>query len=193
MKIVQILFFFFLLGLTAGRAATVLTVGGTSAVVKGKILEFPHSPSDTGFYENRLSGGSPFHSLSFYVFTPGHLRDWQITFTAAGPTTSMMSNLVLGIQPAQRFANVNMMGLAISGDGYSVSGGTGWVNILELSWTANNLPDRVAIDFYITDFGDKFTQGSLRFNSNIPVGQVPEPGTTLLTLGTLLGLTRRRR
>lgn len=75
---------------------------------------------------------------------------------------------------------------------------SGWFNVLDIAYAANGDLSRFAVDFMQYDTLNQTgpgLSGSLRYNSAIPIAEIPEPGTWMLMLGGLglLAVVARRR
>lgn len=191
-KILVFLFAFTTAGLTTSvSAATVLSFYGPGYIAQGK--EWILTPEGGYFIRADENRGfqNPRHQLGFY-FSSGELRiSWDLDFSARGEA-DLMPGMYLG---ATRYGWDNTPKLDLHGDGRGSNQVLGQFTILEMSWNEDNSPATMAVDFIHFSEGQStnWTMGSFRYNSDIPLSQVPEPGTVTLLLLPLLGLTRRRR
>ncbi len=85
----------------------------------------------------------------------------------------------------------------IFGDGRGSNQVSGWFNILEIEMNPErNQVIKFAADFmhYSEGMTDRWTSGSLRYNSDIALSPIPEPGPVMISFLSLgLWLRRRRK
>ena len=93
------------------------------------------------------------------------------------------------------FGDATHASMDLYGDGRGSNQVGGWFKVLEISFTPTGQVQSAAIDFYhlSENIADRWTLGSLRFNSEIALSPVPEPSTTLLGMSPIIGLFLRRR
>ena len=112
-----------------------------------------------------------------------------------GPNHSLVT---LGDYPdAQRFPFevAGNPGLAFAGDGRGTNSLTGDFQVLEATFDSGGNVLSFAADFiqYEDGIADEWDQGSIRFNSDIPITTVPEPCTFILAACGALGVILARR
>ena len=101
---------------------------------------------------------------------------WSVEFEAP-------YDVLLSVGPyfgAQRatFTDPGSPGLDFSGEGRGNNTLNGWFNVLEVSYDANTNLLALAVDFVQYDEGHPFSwnEGSVRFNSSIPIPTPPPAG-----------------
>lgn len=131
--------------------------------------------------------------LMFSFQTPNMTHWWYVGFTKAG------ERLHTGIyNGATRWHTGDYTNptFDIFGDGRGSNEVSGWFNILGIEMN----PERTQIISFAADFMhysegivSRWTSGSLRYNSSIPLSSVPEPGPVLLSALSLSFWLRRQR
>lgn len=95
------------------------------------------------------------------------------------------------------FQDWNNAGLSFVGNGRGDNELSGSFDVLEATYSGDGDILSFAANFtqYDENFRDWWNQGSIRFNSDIPLNAVPEPSTAFLfgvgLLGLALGITRK--
>lgn len=118
--------------------------------------------------------------------------------TGGAPGNPLKVGLYNNVMGDWRFAP-ERAGMLISSPLGEVWDWSGWFNVREIAYAANGDLARFAVDFRQFDTLDQSgpaLNGSLRFNSGIAIGEVPEPGTAglfLLGLGVAGAMAWRQR
>jgi len=134
---------------------------------------------DNGLSFN-ISRGAPFGDP---------LRDWW-TLDLAAPFENLLTVGLYENATRWPFQAVDAAGLTFSGNHRGNNRNLGFFEVLEATYDPFGVIESFAVDFtqYDEQNLNKWIVGKLRFNSQIPVN-VPEPGTMLLLLVGLFGLT----
>jgi hypothetical protein len=120
------------------------------------------------------------------------IKEWWYLDFAAPNNVPLTPGTYLG---AARFPfqNPGQPGLSFTGDGRGDNILTGYFNVLEVQYGSGNSIISFAADFVQYDEGnmDWWNQGSIRFNSSLPI---PEPRTlSLLCFAAMAALIRYKR
>lgn len=180
---------FLLLALVGvSNSATFLTFGGKGFITQNK--EY-YLPSDSGYINSTLNAETS--SVTFRFINDSTYSFWSVTFRSPVGQSLSPGLEYLG---AARFQFENNGGptLDISGDGRGSNQVSGSFKVLELTWTPKGHVATAAVDFvhFNEKLSSQWTMGSLRYNSNIPAGAIPEPSSFILAfIG--LGLVARRK
>ncbi len=179
---------------TAAYNILTFTSSRNSWVGEGRSWSFS-ADNGYGLDGSRFYSGDPnnFYPTGALYFSPtqnGVETSWEIDFI--GPNNSVP---LVGTYNATRYPfQGNNAGMALLGNGRADNTLTGNFTVLEASYSRFGDLISFAADFTQYDEGkaDEWEQGSVRFNSSIPV---PEPLTFILAALGLLGLifmVRRR-
>lgn len=179
------------------NGATVLAFTGKGYITQNKTFLLTESAGYTvqvtnGWYPN---GGKSEIAFSFDNFSSaGNTSWWRAVFAAPEGETLVSGKEYLGAV-RYPFAETRQSSMDISGDGRGSNQVLGSFTILELTWTPDNQVATAAVDFlhFTEGNSEQCTQGSLRYNSDIPVSPIPEPTTPILCLLGLGFVVRRKR
>ncbi len=180
-----------LFSITGAKATTILTFGGNGFISQNQ----NHLLTEAGGYVF-TTFGEYYQNRVVFQFTndtiPGKSEFWYLT--ASLPQDQKLGigfyNTIPGIQ--------DYPSLNFSGNGNGSEPSNCWFEIKEIVWGSEKKVTNLALDFYHTiKTGNpsvpNWTQGSLRYNSSIPLGAIPEPGAPLLLMSSILLYWRRRR
>ncbi|MEN9604810.1 MAG: hypothetical protein RJB39_495 [Candidatus Parcubacteria bacterium] len=189
MKTLQILLFF-LFALSA-RATTVFAFGGQGYVSQN----LTHTMSQANGFNIDFFGTQDLNNPRAMIDVFARETSSPSNLTILQILSGDGSDLAVGNYPEATWFEPGHPGIIFSTGSRGFNDTDSWFNVLELQWGTDNKPTVLAVDFYLKENipNTNWVRGSIRFNSNIPVGQVPEPSSALLILVAALGLTRRNR
>jgi hypothetical protein len=118
---------------------------------------------------------------------------WTLDFVGANKTLAVVGTYTDAVRFP--FQTGTQPGLSFTGNNFGDNTLTGSFNVLDAEFDGSGKVSSFAADFTQYDEGNttRWNQGSIRYNSDIPITPVPEPSTvTLLAIGGI-GLFMRRR
>ncbi|HEY4313407.1 MAG TPA: PEP-CTERM sorting domain-containing protein [Pirellulales bacterium] len=166
--------------------AYILAITSTPGDYIGKGKDYVLTPADGFTFEADSEFG---HAISFYV--DSNNSEWVLDIAAPHG-----QQLTVGSYPnASRwpFEPSSQPGLAFAGNGSGLNTSVGSFNVLEADFDSQGNVLRFAVDFIQYDGTPEqpyWAEGSLRYNSDIPV---PEPATLLLIVMAAAGCEWFRR
>ncbi len=184
-----------------------------SYIAQGSGLELPENGTQFFAPYTRYPASQNYsNSLELSIYTPaGPIippfqfptpdSDWNINLHA--PNNGLLEEGVF-IATRYPFNSPDVMGFTWYGNGRGLNISTSWVEILEVEYIGvGGPPSKLAFDFVQfeeispaqnpTLETSRWSFGSYRYNSSVPLNVVPEPSTSILGMLGMLLIARRKR
>lgn len=175
--------------LAGAKAAATLTFIGQGWVSQNKRNFISTENGYQYFAADWYSQNTPRNTAIVEFNINNYQTSWNVQFGApTGQVLTLGTYIATKYSPGHTQAFMNLYG-----DGRAWSEINGWFKVLEIEWGANNVVSKLAVDFEIFQNPLSWAGGSVRMDSNVPIGAIPEPGAPILMSTLILFFWRRIR